>query len=411
MEYLMKSLSELCLSTPVAAATAAVSTAAASNAEAADDDDGALLDEIKRHQIAMTDDDGTYQVYCSSAPQTEFECLIRGYIFKGRQLIYRGFPFTEEITCDNVSRLEKINLADFKISWSYEGTIVKFMHVDDKWLMTTHRKLNAFKSRWASKTSFGHLFVEALQKDYGFPSYEDFLDQLQTSRRYHFILINNADNRIVVRPELQEESIYLVLVTDDRDRRLAVHEAIGFIPINDSIRFDSVADLVRAVRDIDPFEKQGVLLFSEDYRVQYRVLNSVYADYANVRNNISCRAFCYCIARRDADKRRKYLELYPDSAPIAEWFESRIPVIAAELLLAYKNRYIMKNYVHVSQERHGLLLKIQQYYVETKRHHPVHKRITLADVTRIINTYEYPARLFKIAYLKDKPQYSGVGRK
>ena len=400
MEYIMK-LGELCLASPVAA------TATAINAEA-DDDDGALLDEIKRHQIAMTDDDGTYQVYCSSSPQSEFECLIRGYIFKGRQLIYRGFPFTEEMTCDNVTRLDKINLADFKISWSYEGTIVKFLYVDGKWLMTTHRKLNAFKSRWASKASFGHLFVEALQKDYGFSSYEDFLDQLQTTRRYHFILINNADNRIVVRPELQKESIYLVLVTDERDQRLEVHEAIGFIPINETIRFDTVVDLVRAVSAIDPFEKQGVLLFSDDYRVQYRVLNSVYADYASVRNNISCRAFCYCIARRDADKRRKYLELYPDSAPIADWFELRIPVIAAELLLAYKNRYIMKNYVHVSQERHGLLLKIQQYYVETKRHHPVHKRITLADVTRIINAYDYPARVFKIAYQKDKPQYSGV---
>jgi hypothetical protein len=81
-------LSELCLSAPVAATVVSTAT----NAEA---DDGALLDEIKRHQIAMTDDDGTYQVYCSSSPQSEFECLIRGYIFKGRQLIYRGFPFTE----------------------------------------------------------------------------------------------------------------------------------------------------------------------------------------------------------------------------------------------------------------------------------------------------------------------------
>lgn len=358
--------------------------------------DEELLQLIKKNNIVMTDDDGTYQVYCSANPQTEFELSIRGYIFKGDQLVYRGFPFTEEMTTKDVHRLATLDLSQLNMSWSFEGTIVKFLFLDGKWRMTTHRKLDAFRSRWTCNKSFGQLFVEALTS-YGFDSYESFLSQLDTERRYHFILINNEENRIVIRPELQKERIYLVLFTDTKDQPVVLQGSVGAIPVNESLHFEEVNDLIKAVDAIDPFEKQGILLFSSDYRKQYRVLNARYSDYSAIRNNISCMKFCYCINRKNPENRKKYIELYPKHIEIANWFESRIDIIAEELFSVYKQRYIRHNHVMQTPERHGILQKLQREYMETR------KRVTLLDVVRCINTYEFPARVFKIVTKTDMP--------
>jgi hypothetical protein len=81
-----------------------------------------------------------------------------------------------------------------------------------KWYLSTNRKLDAFRSKWASKESFGSFFKKALEYefennerlrssvDYN-PEKDDAIERFQsvldTSKQYMFLLLNNNENRIV----------------------------------------------------------------------------------------------------------------------------------------------------------------------------------------------------------------------
>lgn len=358
-----------------------------------DDSDSELLFEIKKNHITMTDQDGTFQVYCAKAQGTDFDCRIRGYIFRGDKLVYRGFPFTEEMTTNEKPRLASLDLTTLNMSWSYEGSIVKFLYLDDRWYVTTHRKLDAFKSTWGSKTSFGHLFVQALAT-YGYANLTEFERVLDPKIRYHFLLINNEENRVVVRCQLQKEKIYLVLTTDEKD--VPVHDVtVDSIPVNPTVKFETMDELVAAVENIDPFEKQGIFLFSDDYRRQYRILNTLYHDYASIRNNSQCLIFCYAVNRNDPEKRSKFHLIYPEAKDVADWYEKRLDVIAKELFVVYKQRYIRHQYVHQSRERHGILTSLDHHYRLT------HQATTLTTVKHKMNTYS-PSLLYKIVMKRDQ---------
>jgi len=363
-----------------------------------DDDDVLLLKHIEDYEgknIAKTDDDGELQVYCSRNPVTPFERRIRGVIFNNNQLIYRGFPYTQELTSHD-PRLDSLDLASFHVKNSYEGSLLKLIYFNHRWRLTTHRRLDAFSSLWADVCkTFGQQFVELLVA-YGFPSYEAFLNELDQTKRYHFIIVNNQYTRIVIKPELQKESLYLVLVTDSDDNVVYPFPNVGRIPVSQTLNFESMAAVQDYVDNIDPFEMQGVILYSPDYRQQYRILNSRYQTYMKVRNNIPCLKFCYAVCRNDPEMKRLYAELYPECSDLSNWVEERLKVIIEELWRDYKLRYIRKRYLRVSSERHGILQTIQKRYLETR------KPVQIEDVRFAVDTYAFPIRLYKIIQKTDR---------
>lgn len=345
--------------------------------------------------ISKTDDDGELQVYCSRNPVTAFERGVRGVIFNHNKLIYRGFPYTQEFTSRD-PRLDSLDLKSCHVKNSYEGSLLKLFFFNNTWYLTTHRKLYAFASAWADvRKTFGQQFVELLFA-YGFATYEAFLEELDKQKRYHFIIVNNQHTRIVIKPELQKESLYLVLVTDSDDSVVHPFPNIGRIPVSQTLQFESMAAVQDYVDNIDPFEMQGVILYSADYRQQYRILNSRYQTYMKVRNNIPCLKFCYSVCRNDPVSRKLYLELYPECSDLVDWIEERVKVIAEELYRDYKLRYIRKRYLRVSAERHGILQTIQKRYLETR------KPVQLSDVRFVIDNYAFPIRLYKIIQKTDR---------
>ncbi|NDG32425.1 hypothetical protein EB118_20415, partial [bacterium] len=45
---------------------------------------------------------------------------------------------------------------------SYEGALIRMFYYKNKWYLSTNRKLDAYRSKWASKESFGSYFFKAL---------------------------------------------------------------------------------------------------------------------------------------------------------------------------------------------------------------------------------------------------------
>ena len=69
----------------------------------------------------------------------------------------KALEFKRE-TCESayLNLESQINFENFSFFNSYEGTLIRMFNFDDKWYVTTHRKLDAFRSKWAGKTSYGN---------------------------------------------------------------------------------------------------------------------------------------------------------------------------------------------------------------------------------------------------------------
>ena len=93
---------------------------------------------------------------------------------------------------------------------AHEGTLIRMFYFQDRWFISTHRKLNAFRSKWASRESFGTAFKRALEhevdkneelrsviQDGDEGLLERFQNTLDKTKQYMFLIRNSAENRIV----------------------------------------------------------------------------------------------------------------------------------------------------------------------------------------------------------------------
>jgi hypothetical protein len=142
------------------------------------------------------------------------EC--RGVVFHGEDLVLRAFPYTVEVAHTDEKFIEEHVQPVFKdceVYDAYEGMLIRMFHFDGKWYTSTHRKLDANRSKWVSKESFGSLFVKTLEVELerndalreAVPTgdeslLERFQSTLDTDKQYMFLVSHCTENRIVCAP-------------------------------------------------------------------------------------------------------------------------------------------------------------------------------------------------------------------
>jgi hypothetical protein len=122
-------------------------------------------------KIRLVDSDPTnnnISLFCYDTCDDNDDELVkscRGIAFSGEELIFKGFPYTYEYTQkknhDAINNLLSNNLCS--IYDSFEGTLLRMFCYNNKWYLSTNRKLDANKSKWGSKTTFGEYFKQALE--------------------------------------------------------------------------------------------------------------------------------------------------------------------------------------------------------------------------------------------------------
>ena len=119
-------------------------------------------------KITKTDSDDCLEMYCYNVCNNDDEFKIkscRGIVInEDNQILLKSFPYTIEYNMrehknisENINNINNIKFYD-----AYEGTLVRMFYYNEKWYITTHRKLDAFKSKWASKESFGEQFEKCI---------------------------------------------------------------------------------------------------------------------------------------------------------------------------------------------------------------------------------------------------------
>lgn len=322
----------------------------------------------------------------------------RGVVFKGEDLIMKGFPYnidyTEnenqtEINENIVSVFDKCSFYD-----AYEGSLIRMFYYGDKWFLTTNRKLDAFRSKWAAKESFGSFFKKALESEYeindrlrnainentdveiGDCIITKFQSILDKTKQYMFLLLNNSENRIVC-------------TAPERPTVLHVGTFVDFELLTDidiylkhpkKLDFKNIDDLYKYTNEINYRELQGVIVFAPN-NLQYKILNRDYFELYKIRGNEPSIKFRYLQVRLNKKYNDGLHYLYPEYTDSFEEYEKYIFDIGRSILSSYVERFIKKNYVTVPIEEFQVIRECHNWHMQDK----MSNKINLNKVIEVLN--------------------------
>ena len=357
--------------------------------------------------IKLTDSDETLELFHYIKCDNSSSDLIknsRGLIFDGDKLIVRTFPFTRELSpTDDRKEIEDSipNLSQFDIFESIEGTLIRMFYHNNKWYTATHRKLNAFKTKWSKKESFGTLFVQALiqevktnetlkdkistKLDDIFSSFQSILD---IDKQYLFVIKNTDDNCIVCSND--EHKLYHVGTIIDN--KLTFDINLYDIEYPKKLNFSTIDEMINYVNTINYNVIPGIILFSKDDKhTHYKIINDEYKYLYQLRGNESSIKFRYLNIRMDEEKRELFTQLYKYKKDIFDNYENILYDKAKEIYTSYVNRYIKKQYVTLPKEEYDIMRKAHEWY-QTDRDN---NKISIDKVISILNS-QTPVKLNRI---------------
>ena len=349
------------------------------------------------NRVSMTDidEDAGLQLFCyvNCNPNDEsFVKQCRGVVFNNQEIVMRAFPYTLEYThtdTDNINSNISSILQDCRVFDSYEGTLIRMFYFNGKWYTCTHRKLNAFRSKWASKESFGTAFKKALDSEIknnddlreSLPDGDEcLLERFQTTldpcNQYMFLVLHNDENRIVCdcpeRPTLFHVGTFI-------DGELSMNENIN-IPRPKEHIFDNVDDMIIYIKNINIRKMQGVIIFTPNNN-QYKILNEEYLEFFKARGNEPSIKYRYLQVRMDSRLTDTLYYLYPTMISKFEEYEEAIYSIAQSIYKSYVERYIKKKWITVPVEEYNIMRKCHAYHEQDRKQN----RISLKKVIEMVN--------------------------
>ena len=116
--------------------------------------------------MKITDEDQFLTVWNHNSDVRNTDSKFRGCITdKENKIICPSLGYTLEYNIKNKDNCvdHLTNMSEWKWYYSMEGTMLRLYNYQNKWRLSTHKKLSAFKSRWSCNLTFGEMFVDALR--------------------------------------------------------------------------------------------------------------------------------------------------------------------------------------------------------------------------------------------------------
>ena len=374
-------------------------------------------------RLVDSDPDNKLDLYCYVRCQNSSDKNIkscRGVVMYDNKVLLQTYGYTNEYTVDDKENLQS-SLPDINsvvVHEAHEGVLIRVFCVNEKWYVTTHRKFDAFRSKWGSKQSFGEQFVNAVVSEY--ETNEDFKTRVDTgntdtvvfslknndivnndimkkffstldnTKCYCFLVQNTHENRIVCqvpeRPTLFHTGTFKL---NDSDY-FSLDENIN-VPHANSLKFESWDDLFAHAEDkIDEDTLQGVVVFTTTGD-HFKVLNSAYKTLFSVRGNEPSIKFRYLQVRMDRELTDRLYALYPKHTEFFEDYENVLYSTARNIYDLYVQRYIRHVYVTLPREDFQIMKACHAWHLEDRQKN----RMSLRKVIEKMNE-QTPTNLNKI---------------
>ena len=307
---------------------------------------------------------------------------VRGLIYKDNIPFVKAFGYTPVYTTvtipDDVKKNINKNIKKFRYFYSLEGTLLRLYYndVNDKWYISTHKKIDASNSRWGSKYTYGQLFNKVLP-----PNFYDTLDKTFV---YMFILTPNEDNRIVCKTYLN--NIFHV-ATYDSNFNISYDYNINIqrpqeIPIDSYNQIESIVN-----ENTFPYDTfQGIIICDPESQSNIKIYNQMYENLTSVRGNTASIAFRYLQLRNNIDEVNKLYSLFPTHTREFENYEIYIELICKKLFNLYMTRHVHKQYTELPPPEHHILKIAHNWHKLDKKNN----KMSLNKITELVNKQEAP---------------------
>ena len=317
---------------------------------------------------------------------------------KDMRLVVPSFGYTQELNEEkDVDKIKEIfsNCGDKIFMKSYEGTLVRLYNYNEKWYISTHRKLDAFRSRWSSSSSFGHIFrkglVDSLGETYKEESeekvFEKFVSTLDKNGIYFFILCSNKDNKVLTEIDSNVQKVLSVgMIYNGRDDRYyyTMNEDNG-LDKPEVFEFESYKDVIEYVKQCNYKQTQGLFVIDNNFDT-YKIVNNKYKELSDKKIAEYKLKYGYLRVRNNEKDRNRYLEENKEHTNFFENIEKSIFELAKKLLSFYRRRYVKKDMFYTSKEIHNVLKNCHKWHREDYKQNIV-KLSTVIDNLNQIQPY------------------------
>lgn len=312
----------------------------------------------------------------------------RGIIRDGDTVVCKSFNYTLELFSNDEQKIKDTIESVFnkcKFYVAHEVTLLRVWFYKEKWVVSTHKKVDAYKSYWGCPISHGTKFENALkyklQKELS-----EYLDTLDKSKIYTFIVRTDCNNRIVCEPD-KDPVIYTAgEFSNYQDANPFVLQDANTTGLSrpDELKFENVDQLLLYVTTLDPSKSQGIMIYvnegtSDFYNI--KITNKNYKELSDIRNNCSSLNFRYVQVRNDHELKEKFIKLYPEHADNFINYEMVLCKIVESIYRGYVMRYINHEFVMLPQEQWFVCKDLHDLFIAD----PVKNRISLKLVTDYIN--------------------------
>jgi hypothetical protein len=308
--------------------------------------------------VDKTDDNNELQIYsyksCDMEDSDELKAY-RGLVFDHNILVASSLGFTPEYNED--SDLSQFDTNDYTFFPSEEGTLLRvFYH--KKWYLSTHRKLDAFKSRWGSDDTFGDIFLKSLNC-----SFEELTSRLDQYHVYFFLVRNTKYTRIVSHPPPIMTVYHIGTLLNNQTFDMSVD--IG-VKKQQELSFLTMDEVIQHVKSVHPFLYQGVIGFKKDGSGKhFKVVNTKYQNYSKIRNNEPDLNYRYLELLMNPSSEmllKLFLEVYPSFVDKKDMYKNFTFKVAKYLHNLYFKKFIKKEKMVCLKEEWSILKNVHDWF-------------------------------------------------
>ena len=323
----------------------------------------------------------------------------RGVVMNNEgKTICRSFGFTPEIDETETELMTSVvepflAQENVRILEAYEGTLLRVYFHDNRWYISTCRKLDAFKSKWGSNKSFGEIFEDIVET----PLEQFCKNVLDETKVYCDVLRTYNKNRIVCNG-YEKPELFLVGTYDNGDFDNFNFEKCNVPSVQDITTMDA---LRTHMEKIDPTKLQGVILMNEKGEC-VKVMKHEYVEAFKLRGNQPNIILRYIELQQEGDGKKveTFFNMYQDHKEAIIEFTDSITDICSFVFRKYRNRFIRKQVAIVPPDLYYIIRELHDSYLKDRT-----KIVTPERVADYILTLE-PTRLLGLynSYNKRKEE-------
>jgi hypothetical protein len=286
-------------------------------------------------------------------------------------------------------------------------------NINGKWYTSTNRRLDAFNSKWAARTTtFGIHFADSVRENIRAVNDDEFFEDdekkledkkkdardylnniyeanLDKNKKYMFLLEPCKEERIVCRTNSPR---FFNIGVFDKDNNLSLDEDVALdgyeVPKPRELFFKNLREMLNALNNVDFKRIQGFIAIQseEGCDKHFKLLNDHYKYYFSLRDNTSSIRFRYLQLEHQntminlgigvnqqttvqtKQMRDDFCAMYNfDPQPLHEYVWVRI---VEDLFRKYQQRYIKKMMpdTTLTEKQDKMLKEIHQHFLDSLKH-------------------------------------------